>query len=49
VTTAGDERSQPEAAGTWPPPWFGMIEGSEPDLSERIGDVLRAELGRDIS
>ena len=49
VTTAGDERTQPDAGGTWPPPWFGMIEGSETDLSERIDDILRAELGRHIS
>ncbi len=33
--------------GEWPPAWFGAIEGSSPDLSERIDEILGAELGRD--
>lgn len=32
--------------GEWPPAWFGAIEGSRPDLSEHVDEILRAELGR---
>jgi hypothetical protein len=41
---AREERPQP--TGSWPPPWFGSVEGSRPDLSENHEDILRAELGR---
>ncbi|MEV6409878.1 hypothetical protein [Kribbella sp. NPDC051718] len=37
---------RPQPTGTWPPPWFGSVEGSRPDLSENHEDILRAELGR---
>ena len=30
----------------WPPSWFGSVEGSRPDLSEHIDDILGAEFGR---
>jgi hypothetical protein len=33
-------------AGAWPPAWFGSIEGSRPDLSEHIDEILRDEFGR---
>lgn len=36
----------PAGSGAWPPAWFGSIEGSRPDLSEHIDDILRAEFGR---
>lgn len=32
--------------GTWPPAWFGVAEGSRPDLSEHIDEILHAEFGR---
>jgi hypothetical protein len=41
---AGAEPAQ--GTGEWPPAWFGAIEGSTPDLSERIDEILGAELGR---
>ena len=36
------------ATGTWPPAWFGSIEGTPPDLSEHIDDILGAEFGRNL-
>ncbi|WP_132192857.1 MULTISPECIES: hypothetical protein [Kribbella] len=41
---AEEPADQPSAA--WPPSWFGAVEGSRPDLSEHIDDILRAEFGR---
>ena len=35
-----------QASGAWPPPWFGSVEGSRPDLSEHLDDILRAEFVR---
>jgi hypothetical protein len=32
-------------AGSWPPTWIGVAQGSSQDLSERFEDVLSAELG----
>jgi hypothetical protein len=37
---------RPRVSGTWPPAWFGSIEGSSTDISERAEEILRAELGR---
>ena len=37
---------RPQGSGTWPPSWFGAVEGSRPDLSEHIDEVLAAEFGR---
>ncbi|GAA1549886.1 hypothetical protein [Kribbella lupini] len=37
---------RPRGSGTWPPAWFGSIEGSSTDISERADEILRAELGR---
>ena len=39
----GQRRS---GSGTWPPSWFGTVEGSRPDLSEHIDEILAAEFGR---
>ncbi|GAB3811880.1 hypothetical protein [Kribbella italica] len=36
----------PRGSGTWPPAWFGSIEGSATDISERADEILRAEMGR---
>jgi hypothetical protein len=36
-------RSRP---GIWPPAWFGSAEAREPDVSERIDEIPRAELGQ---
>jgi hypothetical protein len=41
---ARTERAQ--GTGTWPPAWFGSVEGSDPDLSEHIDEILSAEFGR---
>jgi hypothetical protein len=30
----------------WPPAWFGIAEGSAPDVSERVEDILAEGLGR---
>jgi hypothetical protein len=30
----------------WPPTWFGAAEGSSPDVSERVDEILREGLGR---
>ena len=32
--------------GTWPPSWFGSVEGSRPDIAQRSEDILRDEFGR---
>jgi anti-sigma factor RsiW len=32
-------------AGTWPPRWFGAAQAREPDISERVDEILRGELG----
>ncbi|MFI5697538.1 hypothetical protein ACIA58_37115 [Kribbella sp. NPDC051586] len=37
---------RPRKAGTWPPSWFGAVEGSRPDLSAHIDEILGAEFGR---
>jgi hypothetical protein len=37
---------RPRGSGTWPPAWFGSIEGSSTDISERADEILRAVLGR---
>jgi hypothetical protein len=34
------------SSGAWPPAWFGSIEGTPPDLSEHIDEILSAEFGR---
>jgi hypothetical protein len=36
---------RPRPAESWPPAWFGSIDGTPPDFSERIDEVLGAELG----
>jgi hypothetical protein len=33
------------AGGTWPPGWFGAGQAREPDISERVDEILRGELG----
>jgi hypothetical protein len=43
---AADKQSDKQPTGAWPPAWFGAVEGSRPDISEHIDDILRAELGR---
>jgi len=30
----------------WPPSWFGASEAREPDVSERVDEILHNELGR---
>lgn len=30
----------------WPPAWFGAAQGSAPDVSERVDEILREGLGR---
>jgi hypothetical protein len=37
---------RPRVAGTRPPSWFASAEGSRPDLSEHIDEILSAEFGR---
>lgn len=40
-------RLAPAAAGrSWPPAWFGIAEGSAPDVSERVEEILAEGLGR---
>lgn len=39
LTTVGQERS-------WPPAWFAVAEGSAPDVSERVEEILADGLGR---
>jgi hypothetical protein len=34
------------ASGTWPPRWFGAGQAREPDISERVDEILRGELGQ---
>jgi hypothetical protein len=41
---ARTERAQ--TAREWPPSWFGSVEGSRPDFSEHIDEILSAEFGR---
>jgi hypothetical protein len=31
---------------SWPPVWFGIAEGSAPDVSERVEEILAEGLGR---
>jgi hypothetical protein len=31
---------------SWPPAWFGIAEGSAPDVSERVEEILAEGLGR---
>jgi hypothetical protein len=37
---------RPQGSGTWPPSWFGAVEGSRPDIAQRSEDILRDEFGR---
>jgi hypothetical protein len=30
----------------WPPAWFAVAEGSAPDVSERVEEILAEGLGR---
>ncbi|WP_405139421.1 hypothetical protein OG589_23085 [Sphaerisporangium sp. NBC_01403] len=30
----------------WPPSWFGAAEARQPDISERVDEILQEELGR---
>lgn len=39
LTAVGRERA-------WPPAWFAVAEGSAPDVSERIEEILAEGLGR---
>jgi hypothetical protein len=39
-------RVVPKEARRWPPSWFGAANAREPDISERVDEVLRDELGR---
>jgi hypothetical protein len=39
-------RSRTAASRPWPPRWFGAAEARRPDVSERVDDILRDELGR---
>ena len=42
-----EARTQPaEGSDAWPPAWFGSVEGSRPDFSEHIDEILGAEFGR---
>jgi len=34
------------AQRSWPPAWFGIVEGSDGDLSERVEEILAADLGQ---
>ncbi|NIK56896.1 hypothetical protein [Kribbella shirazensis] len=34
------------SSGAWPPAWFGSIDGTPPDLTEHIDEILSAEFGR---
>ena len=43
---ATDKQPEKKSSGAWPPAWFGAVEGSRPDFSEHIDDILRAEFGR---
>ncbi|HEX6472079.1 MAG TPA: hypothetical protein VF069_23505 [Streptosporangiaceae bacterium] len=29
------------SGGTWPPRWFGAAQAREPDISERVDEILR--------
>lgn len=31
---------------SWPPAWFGIAQGSAPDVSERVEEILAEGLGR---
>ena len=31
---------------SWPPAWFAVAEGSAPDVSERVEEILGEEFGR---
>ncbi|GAA1138729.1 hypothetical protein GCM10009630_42160 [Kribbella jejuensis] len=37
---------RPGAGGSWPPAWFGSVDGTPPDFSEHIDEILGSELGR---
>ncbi|GAB3947856.1 hypothetical protein GCM10029976_077890 [Kribbella albertanoniae] len=37
------ERTTPSA---WPPAWVGSVDGTSPDFSERIDEMLAEGLGR---
>jgi hypothetical protein len=39
-------RGSKRGASSWPPAWFGSVSGSQPDVSERIDEILREGLGR---
>jgi hypothetical protein len=39
LTAVGRERP-------WPPAWFAVAEGSAPDVSERVEEILAEGLGR---
>jgi hypothetical protein len=43
---ATDKQPGKKSSEAWPPAWFGSVEGSRPDFSEHIDDILRAEFGR---
>jgi hypothetical protein len=34
------------SSGSWPPAWFGSVEGTPPDFTEHIDEILSAEFGR---
>jgi hypothetical protein len=31
---------------SWPPAWFAVAEGSAPDVSERVEEIVGEEFGR---
>ena len=33
-------------AGSWPPAWFAVAEGSSDDISERVDEIIAEGLGR---
>jgi hypothetical protein len=39
------DRATRSNARRWPPAWFGAATGREPDISERVDEILRDELG----
>lgn len=39
-------RTVAAAKQPWPPRWFGAAEARRPDVSERVEEILRDELGR---
>lgn len=39
-------RRQKHGSSSWPPVWFGSVSGSEPNVSERVDEILSEGLGR---